>query len=118
MPARGFRNFVFLRGGGCLTFRGGLSWKGDSEIFSLYSHIFLRKISKLLPKNLMKLTFEMKLFEYIAYNPSNYSRYGLNIKFEGRKQVFSIRLPCVFGVFRPLADFSVPYFEEHCITCN
>ena len=85
-----------------MPFRGGLYWKGDSEIFSLYSHIFLRKISKLLPKNLMKLTFEMKLFEYIAYNPSNYSGYGLDMKFEGRKQVFSIRLPCVFGVFSGL----------------
>ena len=38
----------------------------------------------------MKLTFEMKLFEYIAYNPSNYSGYGLDMKFEGRKLVFSI----------------------------
>ena len=85
-----------------MPFRGGLSWQGDSEIFPVYSHIFLRKISKLFPKNLMKLTFERKFFEYIADNPCNYSRYGLDMKFEGRKQVFSIRLPCVFGVFSGL----------------
>ena len=85
-----------------MPFRGGLSWQGDSEIFPVFSHIFLRKISKLFPKNLMKLTFERKFFEYIADNPSNYSRYGLDMKFEGRKLVFSIRLPRVFGVFSGL----------------
>ena len=50
----------------------------------------------------MKLTFERKFFEYIADNPCNYSRYGLDMKFEGRKLVFSICLPRVFGEFSGL----------------